>query len=400
MVDDNIVLDMPFDESEGSLAAYDYSINRADGEVVDSNFVSGGGRPGNCIEFDGRGFCRVSEDVISVAGGFTLFAWLRRGEWPDGFSGKQVGLFVVWDDVGGYADFWFDVSDAWRHIAIVKKMLEVRLYLDGQLAWTFSLPEQLTGIAVLQDIYSVEYGYGFVADVKAFDVALTQDEIRRALGFSPELVYRLNGVDLREYGIYVSESNGLFDRPKQKSPFKLDWPGYHGQVVDLTGKRVESREIELKCWIKAEGRMDFVDRLNRFLDVFARDGTQRLMVDVHPKKPLLYEVYNEAGISVSKQWREGIMTGTFTLKLIEPEPVKRVVRYRRNGDAEKTLTVALTSDKIVMIYWGDGQKNEVFGDVSVSHDYANDGIFWAVIAGVVEDITGFETNGIVVWNKI
>lgn len=37
----NIILQMPFDESDGSLVAYDYSQNRADGAVNGAHFVTG-----------------------------------------------------------------------------------------------------------------------------------------------------------------------------------------------------------------------------------------------------------------------------------------------------------------------------------------------------------------------
>ena len=36
----NIVLNLPFDESSGSTVAYDYSANRADGVVLGADFVS------------------------------------------------------------------------------------------------------------------------------------------------------------------------------------------------------------------------------------------------------------------------------------------------------------------------------------------------------------------------
>jgi PKD repeat protein len=142
--------------------------------------------------------------------------------------------------------------------------------------------------------------------------------------------------------------------------------------------------------------------LNRFLDVFQADGTQRLSVDIHPTKPLLFEVYNESGVSVSKRWSDEVMIGTFTLKLIEPEPVKRVVRHQRISEATKTLTITMTTSKAVTIHWGDGAKDyDVFGsNITVSHSYSADGMFYAVISGVIEEITDFSTSGIVVWNKI
>jgi len=399
--DTNIILNVPFDEPAGSTTAYDYSSNRADGTVVDSDFVSG--RQGNCIEFDGAGYCEIPQNVINLSGNFTLLAWIKRGSFPDGFTGKKIGFFVCWDAVEGYNEAWFNVSsDSWGYFAVVKEGLVMRVYLDTQLIKTINLPAQPTGFAFIQDIYATEYGYGCIDEVKAFNIALTQSDITELLSSVAQLAYLIEGVDFKNWGIYVSDSNGLLDRPKMKAPLTIDWDNYHGEVVDLTSKRFESREITLSCFMKATGKIDFVTKLNSFLDVFAADGTQRLMVDIHPTKPLVYEIYNEDGIAISKRWNDDLMVGTFTLKLKEPDPVKRVVRHQRISDTTKTLSITVTSSKALTIHWGDGTKTEdVYGTaVTVTHEYAGEGIYYAVVAGVIEDITDFTTNGIIVWNKL
>ena len=117
---------------------------------------------------------------------------------------------------------------------------------------------------------------------------------------------------------------------------------------------------------------------------------------------MLYEVYNENGVAINKRWNDDLMVGTFTLKLKEPDPVKRIVRHQRLSNDTKTLTITLTSKKAVTIFWGDGtQTNDVYGtDVTASHEYTTDGIFYAIVAGVIEEIESFTTNGIIVWNKL
>ena len=117
------------------------------------------------------------------------------------------------------------------------------------------------------------------------------------------------------------------------------------------------------------------------------------MVDIPPTKPLLYEVYNENGVAINKRWNDDLMVGTFTLKLKEPDPVKRIVRHQRLSNDTKTLTITLTSKKAVTIFWGDGTQ-------TASHEYTTDGIFYAIVAGVIEEIESFTTNGIIVWNKL
>jgi hypothetical protein len=240
-----------------------------------------------------------------------------------------------------------------------------------------------------------------VDELKAYNVALSQEEIDGLLNSVAQLSYKIDGTDFKKWGITVSESNGLLDRPKLKSPFKLDWPDYHGEVIDLSRKRVDAREIELQCWMKASGKIDFVTRLNDFLSVFQNDGTQRLTVDIHPTKPLIYEVYNESGISVSKRWSDETMVGTFSLKLKEPDPVKRILRHQRVNESTKTISITLTSSKTLSVFWGDGTKEEIAGtNVTLTHQYSEDGVYYTVIAGVIEEIRNFSSNGILVWNKL
>jgi hypothetical protein len=398
--DSNIVLNMPFDEPKGATIAYDYSKNRADGNVTNCSFVEG--RQGNCIQFDGTGYCQIPQNIISITGNFSLLAWLKCGKMPDGFTGKQIGFWFAWNDLNGYREAWINLSpDYWNYIAIVKEGLRVNIYLNAQLIETITLPVQPTGFAIIQDIYFTGYGYGLLNEISAYNVALSQKEIGGLLDSVVRVNYLIDGINFKEWDITVSESNGLLDLPKLKTPFSINWPDYHGQVIDLSRKRIEYREIELKCWMEASSKMSFVSKLNSFLDIFRKDGTQRLTVDIHPTKPLLFEVYNESGIALSKRWKNDLMIGEFSLKLKEPDPVKRVVRHQRISEATKTLTITLTSDKAVTIYWGDGSKEEMHGtDISRSHQYTKDGIYYAIIGGVIEDITDFSTTGILVWSRL
>ena len=399
--DNNLILNMPFDEPNGSTVAYDYSQSRADGTVVLSNFVSG--RQGNCIEFTGEGYCEIPRNLINLSGSFSLLAWLKRKDFPDGFTGRKIGFFVRWEDINGFRETWVNLStDSWGYFAVVKEGLNIYLYLDTQLIETITLPANPTGFAFLQDIYSTENGYGFVDEVKVYNAPLSQEEIAEQLNSVAQLEYFIDGINFRNWDIRVADSDGVLDKPKLKSPLKITWDDYHGEVVDLQNKRLEAREITLDCFMKADGKMDFITKLNSFLDMFQKDGTQRLMVDVHPTKPLLFEVYNEAGIEIKKRWRDDLMVGTFKLKLREPDPVKRVVRHQRISEATKTLSITVSSNKALTVFWGDGTKTEnVYGEnVTVKKDYLTEGIYYAIVAGVIEDITNFSTNGIIVWNKL
>ena len=215
--------------------------------------------------------------------------------------------------------------------------------------------------------------------------------------------YYLDGIDFHQYGVFVSASDGLTSQPKMKSPMSLNWDNYHGEMVDLRKKYYESRIIKLECFVKASGPVDFISKVNAFQELFAKPWTRRLSVVLDGNEPLLYEVYCEDGIEMKSRWSKDTMVGTFTLTLKEPEPVKRVYKFNRQS-AGDILTMTITSNKMVNIYWGDGSHTfDTYGTlVELGHSYTENGTYYIVVTGDIDEIgTGdIDTNATLVWNKL
>lgn len=400
----NLILYLPFDETAGSTIAYDYAQNRHDAAVTKADFVVG--KQSNAIHFDGNGKAEIASNFVVLNYNFTILAWVKANTYEDKCTGKRIGLFCNTALLDGSRELWVEVEpESWGFFVIRKTGNTVTLSLDTKEVGRLELPGTLTGIALVQDIYQTETAFADLDDVKFFDTFLTDAEIEQELNSVSQLEYYIDGTNLKEYGVRVESSNGVLDLPKLKTPTSSDWADYHGKVIDLTAKRYEEREITLNCWLKASGKMDFTERVNRLYEVFRKDGTQRLMIAIHPTKPLLYEVYCQDGVAPSKRWHDDTMIGTFALKLKEPDPVKRVVRHQRISSATAKLSIEFKSDKMVNIYWGDGSVDyDVYGDHTgknaITHTYTENGIYYAVIGGVIEEMTDFNTKGILVWNKL
>lgn len=214
--------------------------------------------------------------------------------------------------------------------------------------------------------------------------------------------YSINGKDFKDFGVYVSGSDGIINRPKLKACAGVSWDNYHGEDIDLNHKYYEAREITLSCFIKAATNQEFITQMLRFERQFDKRGLQRLVLDVHPMKPLIYEVYCKDEISVSKRWNAGLMVGTFKLKLTEPQPIKRILKHSYVSEETKTCHITITTHKLVNIFWGDGRVDEdVSGTgVNISHTYHEKGEYFPVITGCIDEIQGFQTNAIIVWNKL
>jgi len=405
----DLILNLPFDEQNGSAKAFDYSQSRADGIVNGASFVSGNN--GNAIQFlVGDETCELEKDIISTLGGnITIMANMRVAEVEAG-TPKQVIWCVNFQGVKNFIEVPIIVNPgSWYSIAMTKHGNLYSFYVNSQLIQSVQRSGTPTGIALNQDFYGEDaygecYGLGLLDDVKIYKIALSQEEIINETTQSTSMSYYLDGVDFKEYGVFVAGSEGVVDRPKLKNPYSINWDNYHGETVDLNHKFFEPREITLDCFIKAQTKNDFIIQLSQFMQQFDRKGTQRLVINVHPVKPLIYEVYCKDAVAVSKVWNNQLMVGTFKIKLTEPEPVKRILKHIRVSDATKNCVVTLQSMKYVNIYWGDGKVDfDVAGDSdthTITHTYEENGEYFPVITGCIDEINEFETNAIIVWNKL
>lgn len=412
----NLTLYLPFDEADGTTKAYDYSPSRADGTVENVTFEAG--RQGNCIRFDGTGTCEVDPSVLSLNSSFTISAWIKNPQ-----PCQHICIVVNYSGVDKkYICKLNTVADTWYWVAVTRDGNVVCVYLNGQLVERAIVPSAYgnpIGVCFAQDCYTYELGYGCVDDLKCHQACLTQEDLLSLLDNVKQLTYLLDGVDFKEYGVFVSASKGLLDGLKMKDPHKVEFDGYHGTAIDLSRPRFEEREITLECFITTTGgKLEFVRAVKAFIDLFntrhkvvdgatinadlCPAGLHRLVVDIHPVKALVYEVYLPDATDIEKTWNDARMTGTFTLKLREPEPVKKVLKHIRTSSSNAHTEFTISTTKLVNIYWGDGTTTQdVYGTgVTVGHNYAENGEYFIVITGVIEDIEAFETGDIVIWDKV
>lgn len=401
------ILHMPMDESDNSPVAYDYSTNRNDG-VVSGGADFKGGKVGKAINFDGNGArCDVSMMATQflLSASWTFAAWVRSNKLDVGSPTKFI-INICFDGINRYHEIHVNnIVGTWRHIAIVRDGNTYIVYVDGANIESFVDTGTLNGFSINQDCYSGDLGVGMVDEVVAVQSALTQIEILGLMSTNANQSYSLDGHDFKEFGIYVSDSDGVVDRPKMKKPRTDSWDNYHGEVVDMSHKYLEPRTITLSCFIKATDRADFMDKVFRFEQLFDKNGLHRLMIDVGAK-PLVYEVYCIDAITISKKWNDGLMVGTFKIKLTEPEPVKRVLKhYVTDNPGSDVCTITIKSSKYLNVYWGDGECDiDICGDSSeaktITHRYSAVGEYYPVITGCIDEIESFTTTSIIVWNKL
>lgn len=201
--------------------------------------------------------------------------------------------------------------------------------------------------------------------------------------------YSLNGVNFIANKIFVQESKGLLDKLKPKARKSYNWAEQHGTAVDTSAPKYEAREITLKGWVEGENWQEMKRNFDMLLAEFDKEGLARLIVDFG--KELVYDVYLIDGVELKKEFNQGRQIGFFTLKMIEPNPVKKVLKLIGNK-----LNLAFISQDWVNINI-DGENQTLKGNISLNKTLPS-GKHYAVISGNVEKIQNLETNAEVIWN--
>ena len=208
-----------------------------------------------------------------------------------------------------------------------------------------------------------------------------------------EVRYSINGKYFKDYGVYISSSDGLFDALKRKKVNTYDWAEYHGSSLDLSSPKFEQREITLKGFVVGDNWVSMKFRFDTIISELQKAGTQRLLIEPFGLKPLPYEVYMEDSSELQKTFSDGKMVGIFTLKLIEPNPIKKVLRVNGN-----MLHLSYNSKFETEISYGNGEKDIAYSNASLSKVLPSGSI--VVIAGNIENISNLITDAEVLWERL
>lgn len=394
MIDKNLILYLPFDDPEGN-TAYDYSQSRKNATLSNGATFSKIAKKGKSLSLNSGEALSLQD--IPFKSDFTLSFYVM----PQNTS--KIGWLINFEGMENYEEEWYDViPNEWIFFVFVKLNGLFRVYKDSSLVYEKTFEANPVGLSLNDE--SIGEVQALIDDLQLYNIAKTPAEVYKMQSDTSDIEYFIDGQNFKEFGVYVSESDGLFGRLALKDSLQVDWDTYHGIVRDKNHPRYKEREISLKCFIEADSRTKFVQWQKLFLEQFDGAGTHRLTVQYSgTAQPLVYEIFISDEVAISKTWGrydEGLMVGTFTLKMTEDEPVKRVLRHIGSDNSSCTITISTT--KKVNIYWGDGTHTyNVSGtNKTVTHKYSKGGEYDIIISGVIEDITSFSTNAIILWNLL
>lgn len=392
-MDTNLKLYLPFDDPDGSVAA-DFSTNRNDATLTLGAGFSKDAMRGKSLSLNGGE--AQTDYAIPFSSNFTVSMFICPTQ-------NKIGWLLNFSGLDNYKEQWLDVlPGTWYFLAFVRNGTSFRVYLDGQCVAAEVVTATPVGLSVSEP--GIEESNALLDEVRVYDKAITAKELLTMQG-ELDVEYYINGKNFKTFGVQVSDSSGIVGQLEKKDGLTVDWDDYHGKVRDTSRPRYKERNIQLSCFIEGVGRSEFLGRLNEFMAEFDASGTQRLKVEYDgPAKPLVYEVYQKKAADVTKKWaryNRELMVGTFKIELEEDEPVKRVLRYVA-AQANSQVSIGFTSNRMLSVYWGDGTRtvNASGTSQTLTHTYAQAGEYDIIIAGVIEDITDFTTNAILVWDKL
>jgi len=382
---------VPFDETSGT-TAQDFSGNDYNIEITDGTWVQG--KINNAVHLTENSLAEIiGTSVVDFSEDFTYTFWFKSdilGTLPTStwflykFNGEENYLYLNANTKG----------TNWTYVCIIQEANKVSLFINGNLTASEEFPELWgtpTGFCLLNDIETENSSDITLDNLEVYSgVNLNSIKPRQ---FPMTIQYKINYVDFKDYSVSVRKGDGFFDALKMKEPFKVDWADEHGEVLDLTEVRYEPRTITLDCFIHGTTKDVFDEKVKGFLDKFYGSGTKRLHINTG-SIDYVYEVYLRDGSNVKKKWRDADMIGEFTLTLVEPQPIKRIIHFIR-ADGNTTASITLTCPRPLTIYWGDGSVTDnVMGtSVTTTHTYSVNGSKFIILAGVIEKVSSLTTNG-------
>lgn len=432
-----IIVSIPFDSAPGALTTPDYGPGQTPA-TVHNGATFAPGKKGYAGHFEGTGYIRPKNPPIDLTGPFTVMFWHKAQQFDPYSTPLTLGFQFAFADssIKQFAqpvtlnkwEHWAFVRNGY-HVTVYKNFLQVSLMYLKNASFVDSHPtewaiKQVIGTpATLTAILPMTFGgndspyaQGEIDQLLIYNEALTITQITGTANPENGVLYWIDGVPFLDHGVYVSASKGVVDGLKLKESVKVDWNNEHGTIVDLVRPRHQNREIELDCFMKADSNIEFAMKVDAFIQQFVTAGLHRLKIEIDSYKPLVYEVYCPDGTVVKKQWRPEALVGTFTLKLVDPQPVKRVLRYTQPVTAPtqgilspfpagfKGVYINIQCQSPLNIFWGDGTSTlDVLAEspTLLSHSFPiDDKPYEIMICGEPNDIESFITNAIVIWNRL
>jgi hypothetical protein len=152
------------------------------------------------------------------------------------------------------------------------------------------------------------------------------------------MIWKIDNIDLKTYGVYVSKSSGVLDLP-QIVDVSTDWLDLNGREYwqDIEDVKYSDNEISLTCWILAGDYADFKAKVAAFFTAITAAGVRSLETPFG--NTIDVSLQSEVQVVRKTSYIQSLQAGTFTIRLTV------------SGDSKT---------KLITVYRSDGSVHNVF----------------------------------------
>ncbi|MBW6491958.1 MAG: hypothetical protein K0B15_12275 [Lentimicrobium sp.] len=213
--------------------------------------------------------------------------------------------------------------------------------------------------------------------------------------------YTFNGKDVSENGVTILSTEGIFDFPKRKIPYRHTWEEVSGEDVDLAVVALEPRIFKLDCIVSGSSISAALTNLNAFLAEIDTPGPKQFNIEYsntgNPAPALSFLVFREEQVKVEKIFRLEKNVWRFTLTLQEYLPYKSIFRYESVANSDLSLQITTLSRPVILAA-GNGTMLDVFEPNTYSVDYLVSGSYViAIFSNHPSDFVVGTTNASFIW---
>lgn len=402
-------INLTFDEPTDSKIAQDYSGNGNHATLANDYFTPG--RQGNSLFTFHDSYTSVPTNPINYTQDFTMYFFAYSQLYTGHLS--SLVFYVAFTGTDQILKLFLQTdASSWTFITLVKSAATLTAYSSGEQQDAYLIPSEfgeIEAVILARDYGGPDVGYfaqeGITLDeFVGLDTALTAQQIKTLLvNYYTTLGYEFNGINLSTIGVHVKDIRGHIGLPEVKNQEEINWPEEHGILLrNANRKRYGRRSIELDIFFNASSRDEAIDRTLQLKQLLTSGSHQRFTFRSTSRFiPYDVQVVEGFDFEIPRWYDSGTMVSS-TIVMVEEIPVKRVLKFVRTGESNKRVTIGMNTNKHqFIIFWGDGTSTvDVNGSgATASHDYAVDGEYLINIYGVIEAITDFTHNSVIVWDR-
>ena len=207
MKEDGLILYLPFDDPDGGGVAYDYSSSRKDADAVKGK------------SFEANSGSAQTARAIPFSSDFTLIMYIKP-------VGNKLGWLLNFSGIDNYQDHWIDVEpDKWMSLVFQKKDSTLTVYKDLIQVYSLFMSAVPVGLSI-NDQQLMAGTKALIDEVELYNSAIPIEDIADIVNNTTDVEYYINGINFKEFGVYVSKANGLVGQLERKEGATAEYDTY------------------------------------------------------------------------------------------------------------------------------------------------------------------------------